>query len=225
LYDTSKNPDKYKLVGINLTESHFFELNEMIKNIRNGIPPSKTLPEKIHKLGVTIKVNQKEVNLSIIDTSGEYLKNFGQMNFSREEVLKNPENRRFLNRLKYCDVFLIFFDPTKKESDLLLQSRGLNNIMIILREKLKRTTLSTLVIIPKCDLFPEIFRDPDGWLMGVDRLLYPYLKKNFKNFRVFAISAYGEAKQFSKGHWIPKERDFTPKGIVEVFKWIRKMIV
>ncbi|MEQ9716521.1 MAG: hypothetical protein ABGF52_13470 [Candidatus Asgardarchaeum sp.] len=227
LYDTSKNPDKYSLRDFaesSIAKGYFFKLNEMIEKIRNGVPPSKTIPSEINELGLRLQVNKKECALFLRDFSGEYLTIFGSIDFNLNETLKNPMIKKFLDEIKHYDIFLIFYDPTKEKGALLMQSRGLNRIMIILRDIYKLTSISPAVIIPKCDLFPEIFKDPDGWLMEKDSFLYPYLKKNFKNFRVFAISAYGEAKQFDKEHWVPKEKDFTPKGIAEVFQWIRKVI-
>lgn len=220
-YDIINNYREYGISDVSV--GGLFNLKKILSEIKKGVPPKKTIPGEINQFGLRLNVNGKHMRLFLEDWSGEHIKDFTKLNITDKELLRNPNNRKFINHLREYDVFLIFYDPTQKNKALLEQSRGLNRVMKIIRDDLRRKSASVAVVIPKCDVHPKILDNPEGWLTKID-LLFPFLKHNFSNVKAFGISAYGESKQIGKNAWVPAHDEFHPIGIKDVFEWIKKTL-
>jgi len=209
----------------------FINFSDVLEKIKRGIPPRKTLPEEANKLGFKTRINKKIFNIRLEDWSGEKFTIFADPNITLDNIKRNKEAMDFLNKLKESKIIFIFYDPTKKNKDLLEQSRGLNKAMIFLRDlkakrifvKRSKLNIGVAVIISKCDLNPEIFENPENWIKNYD-FLYNFLKNNFKFVRAFATSAYGESERVGTSEWVPKSGEFRTEDAKEVFLWIKAII-
>lgn len=227
-YDLIMNSKKYGVrvkIGISGKE---MTLKKMIDKIREGEAPRKTLIDTLNSLDLEVIINGKKVTFRLEDWSGEMTNPFIGKTFNMEDVEKNPASRKFINDLLESKVLLIFYDPTQAEDGeaMLEQSRGLNRTVIYIRDRRQgflmgdRLNICAALIIPKCDLKPELFNIETAkkWISEKDFIL-PFLKRYFKNFEIFPISAYGKAKK--KGEqWIPESGILEAKNIDKVFKWI-----
>ena len=232
LYDIAQRQDKYDTYVIPVGK-FFIDLKSVIEKIREGVPPSKTLPKEINKLSLEVKLNKRTLRIILEDWSGEKISPFIDPDATFDDIRNNRETMEFFNRLLESKVIMIFYDPTKKDVELLKQSRGLNKAMIFLRDhktgfrifrrESSKLNVGIAIVVSKCDVKPEIFEDPEEWIRSAD-FLYNFLKNNFKYVKVFATSAYGESIQIDTEKWIPKSGEFKPKGVREVFQWVKETL-
>ncbi len=204
--------------------------DEILDNLRRGIPPTATEVDKPEKLKFEIKIGGISYSFTFYSLSGEIIKEFAR-NRNEKEIRRllrtNRHIREFANKLLHkSSVLVITFDPTLREAREILQSRCLCNTLLTVYAKESRSLLRrkekigkpVIVAITKCDLVN--IEDPEQFLKKKDPLLYGVIRNRFKNYYFIKTSAYGKARRIDSNEYVPEEGTMKPIGMDKLLELI-----
>ena len=207
----------------------------LLDQLKDGKIPDQTLPGEFRNFELYLSVDGCPLNLSIQDVAGLIVERLGEDRKDSEikKLSRDPYIRSFMKTLiPKSTAVVVMVDPTRSGNGAIQQDRVLNNILLLIYERLRgvfikrdKVAKKVLCLITKSDLYPEIFDDPHKWLRKRYSILYHTIKNRFEKWEVMAVSSYGLAEKRiadDKIIYVPKEKIMRPIGIIEALQWLAK---